>query len=48
MRSNIDGGEMMFDDSINEKIDAEFADLDSLPEHEVSRIERAKERFSSG
>ena len=47
LRSNIDNGEMIFDDSINDKIDVEFADWDSRLEHEVSQIENAKARFSS-
>jgi len=47
LRSNIDNGEMMFDDSINDRMEAEFSDWDSRLAHEVSQIERAKARFSS-
>jgi len=47
LRSNIDNGDMIFDDSINDKIEMEFADWDSRLTHEVSQIESAKARFSS-
>jgi len=47
LRSNTDNGESMFDDSINDGMEAEFTDWDSRLAHEVSQIETAKARFSS-
>jgi hypothetical protein len=47
LRANIDKGEMMYEDAINEKVEAEFCDWDSRLFHELSQIERAKARFSS-
>ncbi|MDR3076188.1 MAG: hypothetical protein LBU26_02710 [Synergistaceae bacterium] len=47
LRSNIDKGEIMFDDAINDKVESDFGDWDMRLAHEVSQIERAKARFSS-
>ena len=47
LRSTIDNGGIIFDDTINDKVDAEFAIWDSRLAHEVSQIEGAKARFSS-
>jgi hypothetical protein len=47
LRSNIDKGETMYEDAINDKIESEFKEWGARLAHEVAQIERAKARFSS-